>query len=919
MSTKTTFKRVALVAVAALGFGMLSVVPSTATARTATSVVVGDIPAARVGVTAVVPVKVYLPAGSALNDTLTVNAEITSAPIMGGAANAASAMNAAATTANDGGELLCLTDVSTSCADIAGTSSEDSGRVHGATRATGVANKATSSDAYTGVAASTTGSYAITAADVTAGYAAFNIRITPDVAGSYTVLVSSNSGVVETYTAGDPSATFTISTGGVPTGVTLTNLDASSLVTSMDKGIAVQVALVGGTLSGIETINLATGGTISKGASAGAVTPDSTYAATVALTKDDFINGKKIVWLKDAAAAAARTISLTATGAAGIPSSVTATKTYSTTVGLGAAATTLLTLQSPNVANTATTFYAMTNAVEGTETSHASTYTVTRNSTSQKIGYTVPKDMIESYGYITVTDTAGTITGVAGLVTDRPTSAAVTTAASGGAFSFAASGVGTPNGTELFRVVIPVASATNLGVLTNAKTRIFVTADQTNSTFTVSPSSTILAAPAAAVALTATLKDQFGAALSNVVVTITTSGRNNPAATTATTDASGKVTFTTADASTSTTSLTDTVTFSATGATSSAVTINYANTAVGTLTVTGGNTTASVNALVNTVNGISVGSSTTGAEAGAIDVVATVKDALGNAMAGVPVTFTVAGTTAAILSTTATVYTGSTGTATGKLYAWANGTYTYTVAAGGKTTTGTATFGSIAAGNARVISATVAGNVVTGKAVDRFGNPVQNAVLYASTSGSANIGGVFVKDGTTAADGTVSWVVTGNGDVTVSAVNPTSVAGTTAYQTAHLAGNATLATATVAAVAYGAATVGTATTAEKNVGASFAPAGVASAKVTVTEGTATQDAAAAAADAAAEATDAANAATDAANAAAEAADAATAAAQDAADAVAALATSVEAMVNALKKQITALTNLVIKIQKKVRA
>ena len=75
----------------------------------------------------------------------------------------------------------------------------------------------------------------------------------------------------------------------------------------------------------------------------------------------------------------------------------------------------------------------------------------------------------------------------------------------------------------------------------------------------------------------------------------------------------------------------------------------------------------------------------------------------------------------------------------------------------------------------------------------------------------------------------------------------------------------------------------------------------------------------AAADAAAEATDAANAATDAANAAAEAADAATAAAQDAADAVAALAAQVADMISALKKQITALTNLVIKIQKKVKA
>jgi len=72
-------------------------------------------------------------------------------------------------------------------------------------------------------------------------------------------------------------------------------------------------------------------------------------------------------------------------------------------------------------------------------------------------------------------------------------------------------------------------------------------------------------------------------------------------------------------------------------------------------------------------------------------------------------------------------------------------------------------------------------------------------------------------------------------------------------------------------------------------------------------------------DAAAEATDAANAATDAANAAAEAADAATAAAQDAADAVAALSAQVAEMIASLKAQITALTNLVIKIQKKVKA
>ena len=90
------------------------------------------------------------------------------------------------------------------------------------------------------------------------------------------------------------------------------------------------------------------------------------------------------------------------------------------------------------------------------------------------------------------------------------------------------------------------------------------------------------------------------------------------------------------------------------------------------------------------------------------------------------------------------------------------------------------------------------------------------------------------------------------------------------------------------------------------------------AKATVSDDVASA-ASQAAADAAAEATDAANAATDAANAAAEAADAATAAAQDAADAVAALSAQVATLISGLKAQLTALTNLVIKIQKKVKA
>jgi hypothetical protein len=76
------------------------------------------------------------------------------------------------------------------------------------------------------------------------------------------------------------------------------------------------------------------------------------------------------------------------------------------------------------------------------------------------------------------------------------------------------------------------------------------------------------------------------------------------------------------------------------------------------------------------------------------------------------------------------------------------------------------------------------------------------------------------------------------------------------------------------------------------------------------------DAAQAAAE---EATAAANDATDAALSAAEAAEAATAMAQEAVDAVAELSAQVTSLISELKAQLTALTNLVVKIQKKVKA
>ena len=93
-------------------------------------------------------------------------------------------------------------------------------------------------------------------------------------------------------------------------------------------------------------------------------------------------------------------------------------------------------------------------------------------------------------------------------------------------------------------------------------------------------------------------------------------------------------------------------------------------------------------------------------------------------------------------------------------------------------------------------------------------------------------------------------------------------------------------------------------------------AGQVKVSATATVANASSGAATAAAE---EATAAANDATDAALSAAEAAEAATAMAQEAVDAVAELSASVTKLISALRAQITTLTNLVVKIQKKVRA
>jgi len=280
----------------------------------------------------------------------------------------------------------------------------------------------------------------------------------------------------------------------------------------------------------------------------------------------------------------------------------------------------------------------------------------------------------------------------------------------------------TANGTALVSGVTTDASATSAG------------------TVTVSPSAALSIKTGGSITYNVTVKDKFARAIPNIQVAMAITGRNanqtviNP---TAVTGSTGIATFTLTDApAAGTTSLTDSIVFTATGTdtaqkSSTAVTINWSATGpvVGTVTILGGNNATTTGVADTTPTYKDIAAGTSGATGALASATATVKDAAGNLLAGVPVTFTVSGTTAAVTSITQTVYTGATGTAAANVYAWVAGSYTVTATAGGIAGTAVYAFRQAAAGEERAISATVSGNIVTAKVVDRFGNGVPSVTV----------------------------------------------------------------------------------------------------------------------------------------------------------------------------------------------
>jgi hypothetical protein len=925
MSTKTTFKRIALVAVAALGFGVLtSVAPASATdapATVGTPTVVGG--TTNQPVTISVPVSVAK-TSALTTDTVTVSALLVAAPSGANSVNSNTVFTAASGVSTSGATLADGRTLTGSTPDL-----DSSG-----TTATNSATATTSGNlvAAAAIAYSFTNTY----------------TFTPTKAGTYQVAIFTDGGAGVAGTslikAGDSVKYVSVTVADAPAVSTkLTVVAPGTFSTTGTNGAVVKVSALdaAGAVAILNagqmiTLTIPTGLTVTTktGASSSSTTINKT-ATQYGLVAGDF-DAKGNAYL-NVTSSTAGAYNLTSQLAGGTDAVSTAALTYAAPTK---AATVGSTVTNADASTTASPRGFVTGGIAAT----ASTISVSSAATSQT--YRIYAATASAAGKVNVLlndagkklwspnvalnqDVIVTLASDASLSTATDGSASIVSGTYSIPVTLGLNGITGAGSTFIVSALDTVGTQpTTSSALSTTITGTASVAVSSGGTLTVlAPSSaTILAAPGAKTTVSVECTDNFGAGKANVVLTPAISGRNSAVVLpTLVTDAAGDASFTYTDASTSTTSLTDTIAVTGCTTTGTLVTVNYSSAAgfgVSTVKLTSDNYTVAgtANATVSS-QPISVGAS--GATAGKRAITATVKDVNGAAIAGVPVTFTVSGSGAAILSTTKTAYTGPTGVATAYVYAWIAGTYTVTATAGTVSGTATETFASQTAGNERVISATVSGNIVIGKAVDRFGNPVSGVTLYASvTSGDGYFGLTGLKRASTAtlADGTATFVVTGTGaDVTVSNVNPADPAGTVVGQTSGPKGYLTNAATNSATVGiFTASAAGDAITAETGVGASFDAAGVASATVTVAADAAANNAQAAA-DAAAEATDAANAATDAANAAAEAADAATAAAQDAADAVAALSTQVSEMVNALKKQITALTNLVIKIQKKVKA
>ena len=867
MSTKTTLKRIALVAVSALGFGLMTVMP----AKAAVTNTLGN-PTANAAVEdteLTVSASLGFAAGVLANETASVSATLVTKP----AASSNSALvavvgGATATPAGNTGGTITGTQNSSNTNTGIWTYTGTTSTLAFSVTQTWTITPDTAGTYMFAVFVDTDGDGVLDSGE-TVKYLSVTVATTP---AASVVLDQPLAGTGSLYSATESADGLVVRVGLKNSAGTLTRLAGSQqVIITVPSALTIREKNGNGTALTVSDTDysLVAGDFNASGYAFLNVTASAagSYELKAKIGGSDVVTNMSLSYAARTAlatACAATNYNANGTDATGTPELVVTTGYMSSA-----------TAATVSSAATSTTFRV---CADSADTSKLVSVEVT--DTDNRI-WASPADLIQDM-VVTLGSSAGSSSATNGSASKAHATFAVTHSAlsknaSGSYRSFTAATVNT-------------ASTAPTDLLVTA-TGDLAAIDATGAYQTAKPASTLQVVNGGSVTLTVTFSDQFGGARVGEAVSVEVAGRNeSAAATNLVTDATGTVSFTLTDAAPTSTDSSDVVTFTG-GTATEDITINY-KAAIAATTMTMSPVTTSTSPSSSAVY-----TATATSSLGAVTVTATVKDANAVAIAGLPVTLTYPADLTLSSTSTATAYSSSTGVASWGLYTTKAGTYKVTATGGGLTKD---VYLQFTGGAARVVSVTPgtsAGDVtpVVIKVADAYGNGVSGVAVTITGSGAGYFQGIPLGSSqNTTSNGTVSAAWIGSGTITATI---------TGGQSADEAGF-----------------VGTTAT------AGF-PAGVGSASATVTGGAnASADAANAAADAAAEAIDAANAATDAANLAAEAADAATVAAEearDAADAATAaveeLATQVATLMAALKAQITTLANTVAKIAKKVKA
>jgi trimeric autotransporter adhesin len=943
MSTKTTLKRIALVAVSALGAGVLSIVAAPTANAVASSLSVEKSSLTVVqdaSPTAIQNLGAYrftvldadgLPTALASDETITVS--ITAAPTNTSIATAPA-----------------LTDFLLAKVVNYVTLAPETGMI-GHPQAVATVPFALNTGATVGV-----GTNSNTCSDSSA--------ITQD-AGKYCVAVQS-----KTAALGLNSGTYTLRADLTRGAATLSRLTLSfKLVSSAaDSGALITVATAGQPLvvgkiakkSATEyiraTLTDANGGRLvtSDTTSTSTISPTPVgyletaagaelqglifsdtatafdYSPTAGATANDGVYG---VTLGDATlASAAQTYAATLTSSS---ASLTAASTVRVRYGIANATASVTVLAAPtavpNVSSRSVSATGIYTTTETTTASNAQTYYVPTSTTSVSITITARTDATTVVASAPITFTTTWAANNAGSVTPVSGATGATTV------------ITDANGTAKFTLTqtSPLAGSSATVAITGASdanaqagagfgtVTISWPEASTVASISITPNATFKVAASTAYTVTATPKDVFGATMGAGVIlqpslSSTSANYSTTAIAPVTTDASGNAVVTLAGGATATSNV---LTFThVPTAVAASRTISHITTVPVITTLTGG-----YNVLEDATAFNAFSTTTIGAAApltinkalnysqtiAAITTVATdsrvkfriaATDAAG-AVTGVPVTLTVTSGghmldscdgSAAKPVTTRVCYPDASGYVFIQGISTGTGTITYTATAG-TVTASQSIVTTNAATDARYVALSGTESSMKATVTDRFGNAVEGASVQISVTGATLGGGASANTFSTLADGSINFNLAGDADGSATVTAKITTASTDASSLAGYSGSSVIDSTVTAGVSQTTATV-------------------------AVSGSSAKAAAEAASDAAAEAIDSANAATDAANLAAEAADAATVAAEearDAADAATAaieeLATQVATLMASLKAQITTLANVVAKIAKRTKS